>query len=129
MVEENKTALSIARDNIHGEGREHFALSCDSWAKVAAKKVPGNAPAQSAYGFAVIDPPRTGLSFGIRSWLCQNGPPILAYVSCDPATQARDSKELVNSGYTLASLAFYDFYPQTAHIESLAVFCRCESKS
>jgi 23S rRNA (uracil1939-C5)-methyltransferase len=46
----------------------------------------------------------------------------LAYVSCDPATLARDSKILLAGGYQLKKLHFYDFYPQTAHIESLAVF-------
>jgi 23S rRNA (uracil1939-C5)-methyltransferase len=46
----------------------------------------------------------------------------LAYISCNAASLARDSKILVNGGYTLKALMFFDFYPQTAHIESLAVF-------
>jgi 23S rRNA (uracil1939-C5)-methyltransferase len=48
--------------------------------------------------------------------------PLIAYVSCDPATLARDSKELLAGGYELGELGLYDFYPQTAHIESLALF-------
>ncbi|WP_411048811.1 hypothetical protein [Treponema primitia] len=70
------------------------------------------------------DPPRQGLSPALRRTLAQKGPPVLAYVSCDPATLARDSGELLAGGYRLASLTGYDFYPQTAHIESLAVFKR-----
>jgi 23S rRNA (uracil1939-C5)-methyltransferase len=45
-------------------------------------------------------------------------------VSCDSATLARDSAELIAGGYCLEQLTGYDFYPQTAHIESLAVFRR-----
>jgi 23S rRNA (uracil1939-C5)-methyltransferase len=43
-------------------------------------------------------------------------------VSCDPATLARDSRDFIAAGYRLSSLTLYDFYPQTAHIETLAVF-------
>jgi 23S rRNA (uracil1939-C5)-methyltransferase len=76
------------------------------------------------YGFMVLDPPRQGLTPALRRALAQKGPPGLAYVSCDPATLARDSGELVAGGYRLERLTGYDFYPQTAHIESLAVFVR-----
>jgi 23S rRNA (uracil1939-C5)-methyltransferase len=76
------------------------------------------------YGFMVADPPRQGLTPALRRALAQKGPPVLAYVSCDPATLARDSGELVAGGYRLERLTGYDFYPQTAHIESLAIFVR-----
>ncbi|MCL2270747.1 MAG: class I SAM-dependent RNA methyltransferase, partial [Treponema sp.] len=56
--------------------------------------------------------------------LAAEGPPLLAYVSCDPATLARDSAILLKGGYELTELRLYDFYPQTAHIESLALFVR-----
>jgi len=71
-----------------------------------------------------MDPPREGLSKPFREWLAHNGPELAAYVSCDPATLARDSGILAKGGYTLKELTMYDFYPQTAHIESLALFCR-----
>jgi 23S rRNA (uracil1939-C5)-methyltransferase len=70
----------------------------------------------------VADPPRQGLSPALARWIAAKGPPLLAYVSCDPATLARDSRTLAAGGYTLSDLRLYDFYPQTAHIESLAVF-------
>jgi 23S rRNA (uracil1939-C5)-methyltransferase len=77
------------------------------------------------YDTIVIDPPRVGVSSSMRKWLCENGPPLLLYVSCDPASLARDSHDLINEGaYVLRELTLYDFYPQTAHIESLAVFVR-----
>ncbi|MDR0558385.1 MAG: methyltransferase [Treponema sp.] len=121
LVEENKAALSLARGNISaaaGRGGTCYAVSADGWAR-------GN---KNRYGFIIADPPREGLSPGVRAWLCAQGAapyaPVFAYVSCNPSTLARDSEALVKSGYALSSLAFYDFYPQTPHIESLAVFQR-----
>jgi 23S rRNA (uracil1939-C5)-methyltransferase len=112
LLEENREALGPARENVPG-GR-YFAMADDRWVKTAA----------GAYGFAVADPPRQGLSRAMGQWLSRRGPPVLAYVSCDPAALARDSRDLIAGGYRLDSLRFYDFYPQTAHIESLAVFKR-----
>jgi 23S rRNA (uracil1939-C5)-methyltransferase len=117
LVEENKTALTIARENIGTEGKNFFALRDDQWVRQMGG---GKKP----YALILADPPRQGLSAGIRRWLCEWGPPLLCYVSCDPATLARDCGELMSGGYALDSLTFYDFYPQTAHIESLAVLKR-----
>jgi tRNA/tmRNA/rRNA uracil-C5-methylase (TrmA/RlmC/RlmD family) len=77
---------------------------------------------KTGYGLIVADPPRQGLSAGARRWLAGRPAPLLAYVSCNPATLARDSGELLRGGWELEKLACYDFYPQTAHIESLALF-------
>ncbi|GHV94071.1 putative RNA methyltransferase [Spirochaetia bacterium] len=128
LVEENKSALALARENIKGTETEFFALRDDDWAKLQERRrgVTGGSTAGSGkaahYGFIVADPPRQGLSAPLARWLAAEGPPLLAYVSCDPATLARDSKILTLGGYELAALKLYDFYPQTAHIESLAVF-------
>jgi 23S rRNA (uracil1939-C5)-methyltransferase len=119
LVEENKTALALARENLAGCEAEFFALRDDDWVKT---KSGGKTRASPAYGFIVVDPPRQGLSPALSTWLAAEGPPLLAYVSCDPATLARDSGILVRGGYEIAELRLYDFYPQTAHIESLAVF-------
>ncbi|MDR0622923.1 MAG: TRAM domain-containing protein [Treponema sp.] len=116
LVEADNTALSLARHNVRGEGREFFALRDDDWVKFRGRS--GHRP----YGFIAADPPRQGLSPALTRWIAAEGPPLFAYVSCDPATLARDSGKLVAGGYTLEELRFYDFYPQTAHIESLAVF-------
>jgi 23S rRNA (uracil1939-C5)-methyltransferase len=120
LVEENKAALDLARENVRGGGHRFFALRDDRW--VRREGGPGKKPVSR--GFAVVDPPRQGLSRIMRQWLCEQGPPLLAYVSCDPATLARDSGELRAGGYGLSSLCFYDFYPQTSHIEVLAILRR-----
>ncbi|MDR0784535.1 MAG: methyltransferase [Treponema sp.] len=113
IIEEDKTALAIARENIKNLG-EIFAVSSDSWARIQNTK---------KYGLVIVDPPRQGLSSFFRNRLCKDHPPVIIYVSCNPATLARDSKAFVQADYRLASLSMFDFYPQTAHIESLAVFC------
>ncbi|MDR1128402.1 MAG: class I SAM-dependent RNA methyltransferase [Treponema sp.] len=118
LVEENRAALALARQNNRGKCRPEFSGKDDDWVQETLRGKPGG------YGFAVVDPPRRGLSRPIREYLAGNGPPVLAYVSCDPASLARDCKVLASGGYRLESLAFYDFYPQTAHIESLSVLVR-----
>ena len=125
MIEENKAALALARENLASLGSANFyAKRIEDWAK-------GRFAATTAlrgYGFAVVDPPRQGLDMAITRHLAENGPRVLAYVSCNPATLARDSKTLLGA-YELARLHWYDFYPQTAHIESLALFARRSSPS
>jgi 23S rRNA (uracil1939-C5)-methyltransferase len=118
LVEQNKIALSIARENVQGTGIQYISKTCDQWVKTLGRTNSAPLP----YSFILMDPPRQGLSPLLRRWLSQGGPPLLVYVSCDPATLARDSRELIQGGYELENLSLYDFYPQTAHIESMAVF-------
>jgi 23S rRNA (uracil1939-C5)-methyltransferase len=118
LVEENQQAVNLARKNIPPGNSRFFPKKVDRW--VTGRGGRGEAP----YGFITVDPPRQGLSGPLRQWLVREGPPVLAYVSCDPPTLARDSGELCRGGYGLKKLSFHDFYPQTAHIEALAVFVR-----
>jgi 23S rRNA (uracil1939-C5)-methyltransferase len=70
----------------------------------------------------VVDPPRTGLSKDATTGLLAWRAPRLVYVSCDPPTLARDAARLVASGYRLVSVEAFDFFPNTPHVETLAVF-------
>jgi 23S rRNA (uracil1939-C5)-methyltransferase len=121
LVEADAAALDLARKNVPGSLTRYFPLTDEEWVREIRR-----APS-SCYGFAVVDPPRKGLSPSLRQWLGEEGPPLLAYVSCDPATLARDSAVLRTGGYELESATFYDFYPQTPHIETLAIFIRPRS--
>jgi len=114
LAEENKTAVSLARENLRGTDAEFFAIRDTDWPRTLLRR-------KDAFGFAVVDPPRAGLAPKLAAVLAQEGPPVLAYVSCDAASLARDCKILTSGGYALKKLSFFDFYPQTAHIESLAV--------
>lgn len=67
----------------------------------------------------VVDPPRTGLGAEITSLLSTIAAPSLTYVSCDPATLARDLRALIGSGYAIGSLALTDLFPQTFHLETV----------
>jgi len=117
LVEENKSAMDLARENVRGK-TNYYADKDTAWVKIM------NKTPKKTWGFMVLDPPREGLSGPFADWLAANGPELAAYVSCDPATLARDSRLLLEGGYALQELTLYDFYPQTAHIESLALFCR-----
>jgi len=120
LAEENKSAVSLARENLKGVNGEYYALRDSEWQRVFESP----SGKKQSFGFIVADPPRTGLNSKLAGILAKDGPPIFAYVSCDAASLSRDSKILVKGGYTLKELKLYDFYPQTAHIESLAVFER-----
>jgi tRNA/tmRNA/rRNA uracil-C5-methylase (TrmA/RlmC/RlmD family) len=72
----------------------------------------------------VVDPPRTGLSRDAVAGLLHVAPPAVVYVSCDVATLARDARVLVDAGYTLETLEGLDLFPNTGHVESLALFRR-----
>jgi 23S rRNA (uracil1939-C5)-methyltransferase len=72
----------------------------------------------------VVDPPRTGMSRDAMQSIVTAGAAMVVYVSCDPPTMARDARRLVDGGYALASLTAFDLFPNTPHVESLAVFSR-----
>jgi 23S rRNA (uracil1939-C5)-methyltransferase len=108
LVEENTRAVALARKNLKGTGSSFYTGSASRWRSA------------KSYSVIVVDPPRTGLSQAVRNYLLVKHPALLLYVSCDPATLARDIRVLRTGGYTLSALYFYDFYPQTPHIESMA---------
>ena len=73
------------------------------------------------YHAAHLDPPRTGAAKALPA-LAALRPERIAYVSCDAPTFARDAKELVKLGYRLERVQPFDLFPQTAHLELVAVF-------
>ena len=72
----------------------------------------------------IVDPPRTGMSKEALSGIVKQKPPRIIYVSCDVATLARDTRILLDGGYELEAVAGIDLFPNTAHIESVAVLSR-----
>jgi 23S rRNA (uracil1939-C5)-methyltransferase len=104
---------------------EDFAANLDEFDNVelyedAAERV---LPALDIKPDAVlVDPPRAGLERGALDALVKLAPKTIVYVSCDPATLARDAARLDKAGYRMESVTPFDMFPQTYHIESITVF-------
>ncbi len=70
--------------------------------------------------FLLLDPPRTGAENKDIAGILALRPKQISYVSCDPATLARDLKKLISGGYSLDSVTAFDMFPQTHHVETVA---------
>ena len=74
------------------------------------------------YNKILLDPPRSG-AVAILEYVARMAAEVIVYVSCDPATLARDANVLVNNlGYRLTHAGIMDMFPHTSHVESMAVF-------
>lgn len=73
------------------------------------------------FDYVVLDPPRGGMGEPAAKLLAEFAPPRITYVSCDPATLARDLKLLASAGYRVEALHLLDLFPQTFHIETVAL--------
>jgi tRNA/tmRNA/rRNA uracil-C5-methylase (TrmA/RlmC/RlmD family) len=72
----------------------------------------------------IVDPPRTGLSKEAAAAILARAPQRVIYVSCDVATLARDTRTFVNAGYELTEVTAFDLFPNTAHVETVAVLAK-----
>ena len=73
---------------------------------------------------AVVDPPRAGCGPQVIQALIERSIKRLVYVSCDPATLARDARQLIAGGYQLVEVQPVDMFPQTYHLETVTLFLR-----
>lgn len=76
---------------------------------------PGTAPVE----LLLLDPPRTGAESRVIAGILQIKPKRIVYVSCDPATLARDLKKLIAGGFSIDSVLAFDMFPQTHHVETV----------
>jgi 23S rRNA (uracil1939-C5)-methyltransferase len=107
---------------------EDFAFNLDEFDNVelyegAAEEIlPGLAGRLDSSTYIIVDPPRAGLERHALDAILNIKPQIIAYVSCDPSTLARDAARLINGGYRLVEVTPFDLFPQTYHIESISIF-------
>ena len=78
---------------------------------------------QKSYNKILLDPPRSG-AFEIIQKISALGASSIVYVSCQPSSLVRDAQELIHAGYQLTDLGLMDMFPQTAHVETMAVFTK-----
>ena len=114
LVEHNRDALVFAEQNLAGKKHISYGLSGANFVKNCASSLP-------QFDACTIDPPRSGMEKEVRDWLCASKIPLILSLSCDPATHARDCAHLMSAGYSLKQMYLLDFYPNTSHIESLAL--------
>jgi 23S rRNA (uracil1939-C5)-methyltransferase len=115
-VETSRKAVQYARGNARFATLNNIkfaAMTAEDWMRSRAEQ----------FGLIeqiVVDPPRIGLEPSLVAAIIRHRPERIAYVSCDPATLARDLKLFAASGYELDSVAAFDMFPQTHHIEAVA---------
>jgi 23S rRNA (uracil1939-C5)-methyltransferase len=85
---------------------------------------PRRRPVRNRLDLIVLDPPRAGAGKTVIRSLVELGAPRVRYVSCDPATLARDLAPLLAAGYHIEEAHLFDLFPQTFHIESVMLLAR-----
>ena len=119
-VEVIEQAVQDARDNARRNGIENAEFFCGDAGKAALElEAKGIRP-----DVVVVDPPRKGLNGDTIEALHRMNPRRIVYVSCDPATLARDVALLKERGYVLQSAQAADLFPRCAHVESVVCLSR-----
>ncbi len=126
-VDTDRNSCRDAANNIQREAsiRDKVTLRRGPVSRILGEVKPAEAPAWEA-GLCIVDPPRAGLGKNGVKALSDRNPRQIIYMSCDPATLARDAAALVNAGYEVRKLKVLDFFPQTAHIECLMLLERAD---
>ena len=109
-------AIENAKNNARRNGAENVEFYCADAGQAAGRF--------SGIDVLVVDPPRKGRDETARDAILKMQPPRVVYVSCDPATLARDVAELCGAGYTLEKAQAYDLFPRTFHVETVALLTR-----
>jgi 23S rRNA (uracil1939-C5)-methyltransferase len=121
-VESAASAIPGLEANLNGtSGSPVHTWTLDFLRGKGKKERPGMiAPDLIIPDLIIVDPPRAGLGPEITSALAETGASSITYVSCDPATLARDLRALLASRYEIESVTLADLFPQTFHLETVA---------
>lgn len=113
LIELDSASAEMAAENASQSGLNVRVMQTSS--EQALEHISGNKP-------VIFDPPRAGLHPKVTERVLETLPPQLLYLSCNPATQARDLA-LLQEAYEITHFEIFNFFPRTPHIETLAV-CR-----
>ena len=113
--------IDISKDAIK-QAKRNAKLNEIGNASFEARSASGAGSLKHKYHTVIADPPRAGLSANARVALKALAPGRIVYVSCDPATFARDSRDIASCGYRMQKLTLIDMFPGTQHIEVIALF-------
>lgn len=119
-IDDNEAGIVTAKQN----ARRNGVGNCRFFAGDAAAKIQELRGQLSSLDLVVVNPPRKGLQSAALSALLELGAPRLIYVSCEPASLARDLEKLVAAGYRIESIQPFDMFPQTAEVENVALLQR-----
>lgn len=133
MAEDVKTLIGVeivpeavedAKLNAQLNGVQNARFLCADAAKAAETlEAEGVAP-----DVIVVDPPRKGCDEALLQTVAKMAPQSIVYVSCDPATLARDCAVLHELGYHVDEVCPYDMFPRTAHVETVVLMTKTERK-
>jgi 23S rRNA (uracil1939-C5)-methyltransferase len=115
--------LDISKESIKWANHNTAINKCDN-IKFEVRAASEMQSLKTKFNVAIIDPPRAGLSAEARASLAALSPERIVYVSCNPATFARDARDIINAGYTLKKISLIDMFPATYHIEAISLFVR-----
>lgn len=122
-VESNPVATRFARRNLQRAKLENARVISEPVSKWITDATIGGARCD----FVLLDPPRAGAESAVIKGVLKLAPQKISYVSCDPATLARDLKKLTAGGYEIDSLAAFDMFPQTHHVETVVRLSRTKT--
>ncbi|MCX7635900.1 MAG: methyltransferase domain-containing protein, partial [Syntrophales bacterium] len=120
-IDRDGDAIACARRNAHRARRENAAFIEGDAGEVLGRDFLDK---NKGIDILILDPPRTGCAGRLLEIIGLLQPPKVVYISCHPATQARDLARLTDQGFRVASLTPFDMFPQTAHVETVAVLKR-----
>jgi 23S rRNA (uracil1939-C5)-methyltransferase len=118
-VEAHPTAVRYARLNLEDARLSNARVETSEVGDWLLRRAAKIAPVD----FVLLDPPRAGAAEAVEGILALR-PRRITYVSCDPATLARDLRSLADGGFTLDSVRAFDMFPQTHHVETVAHLSR-----
>ena len=114
-IESNSVATRFARRNLQQANLPNGNIvtsTLTEWIRSGSNK-------RDIVDFVLLDPPRAGAESAVIQGILQLKPKRLCYVSCDPATLARDIKKLIAGGFVVRSISGFDMFPQTHHVETV----------